>query len=267
MKNRIPGLDGIRALSISLVLFAHVADGVTPWAKYGGFGVEIFFVLSGFLITWLLCVEEDKSGTIDLRAFYVRRALRILPPSVLCILGVAALGLVGLASVAPNELFYCLFFIRNMMPNGGPHLGHFWSLAIEEHFYFLWPLVFFLLRSDRRRIRYALCLAAAAPLWRYGAYKLADGAANVNSWRFDLRYDALLIGCCLALTRHSPQLRSFLTHRIARATPVALLAVAGIVAGLAGLRSAFCRLASHTSRLRSSSTLPWSALTGRSRRF
>jgi peptidoglycan/LPS O-acetylase OafA/YrhL len=81
MTNRLPGLDGIRAISISLVIVFHltVSTGLKPFTA-GGFGVDIFFVLSGFLITWLLCSEETKTGTISLRAFYARRALRILPP-------------------------------------------------------------------------------------------------------------------------------------------------------------------------------------------
>ena len=151
MPKQIPGLDGIRALSISLVLFAHLADGVTAWSRYGDFGVESFFVLSGFLITWLLCAQEDKRGAISVPSFYARRALRILPPAFLYIACVSALGAGGLAEVAPNEPFYCLFFVRNLMPNGG-QLSHFWSLAIEEQFYLIWPLLFLLLRSDKRRI-------------------------------------------------------------------------------------------------------------------
>src|ERR1700680_1591869 len=195
---RIPGLDGIRALSILLVLFAHLADGVSPWSQYGGFGVESFFVLSGFLITWLLCLEEDKRGVISLPSFYARRALRILPPAFLYIAAASILGLFGLANVARNEPLYCIFFIRNLMANGGQHLGHFWSLAIEEQFYLLWPLGFLLLRSDKRRLVFTGLLFVAAPFWKHLVFKLAGDAANVNSWRFDLRYDALMIGCCLA---------------------------------------------------------------------
>lgn len=118
---RLSGLDGIRAISVLLVISAHVANG----NSYGGFGVEVFFVLSGFLITWLLCCEEDKYRTISIRSFYARRALRILPPAMVYIAVVSFLATRGLASVAPREALYCLLFLRNVMPAQGIHLGHF----------------------------------------------------------------------------------------------------------------------------------------------
>jgi peptidoglycan/LPS O-acetylase OafA/YrhL len=235
VQNRIPGLDGIRALSIILVLFAHLADGVSPWSHYGAFGVESFFVLSGFLITWLLCIEEDKRGVVSLPSFYVRRALRILPPALLYITVATLLGLAGLADVTHNEPLYCIFFVRNLMQNGGLHLGHFWSLAIEEQFYLLWPFGFLFLRSDRRRLIVGAALFIAEPFWQHLVYRLAGGAIYVNSWRFDLRYDALMAGCCLALLRHNNQLRWLASNRVLRSTPAAFLALGGIAAGCAGL--------------------------------
>ena len=192
-ETRIPGLDGIRALSIILVLLCHVLNGVTTWSEYGAFGVESFFVLSGFLITWLLCLEEDKRGAVIAVYgvfLYARRALRILPPAFLYIACASLLGVWGLADLARNEAFYAAFFVRNLMPNGGLHLAHFWSLAIEEQFYLLWPVGFLLLRSDRRRIVFTVLLIVAAPFWRHAMYTAAGGAMWVNSWRFDLRYDA-----------------------------------------------------------------------------
>jgi peptidoglycan/LPS O-acetylase OafA/YrhL len=234
MLNRIQGLDGIRALSILLVLFAHVADGVSPWAPYGAFGVEIFFVLSGYLITWLLCVEEDKRGVISLPSFYARRALRILPPAFLFIACASILGLFGLADIAHNEPDYCVLFMRNLMLGGGQHMGHFWSLAIEEQFYLLWPLGFLLLRSNKSRLVFSLALFIAAPFWRHLMFRLAGGAMNVNSWRFDLRYDALLAGCCLALLRHSPKIRSWASNRAFTSTLAPLCGLVAIGAGWAG---------------------------------
>jgi peptidoglycan/LPS O-acetylase OafA/YrhL len=232
MPKRIPGLDGIRAISIFLVLFAHLTDGFW-WSHYGNFGVDCFFVLSGFLITWLLCVEEDKQGAISLPAFYVRRALRILPPALLCVTIVSLLAIAGLAIVAHNEIFYCIFFVRNLMHLGGTHIGHFWSLAIEEQFYLLWPLAFLLLRSNRRRLVFSVALFIAAPFWRHLDFLIEQGAGWPN--RFDLRYDALMAGCCLALLRYDPQLRGLASSRVLRSTPTALVALATIVAGCAGL--------------------------------
>jgi len=82
---RLPGLDGILAISISLVLLFHLATSAAghPVLGFGIFGVDIFFVVSGFLITWLLCREETEHSSISLQAFYVRHALRILPPELL----------------------------------------------------------------------------------------------------------------------------------------------------------------------------------------
>src|SRR5580658_9035834 len=224
-EKRISGLDGIRALSIILVLLCHVLNGVTTWSQYGAFGVESFFVLSGFLITWLLCLEEDKRGAVSLPSFYARRALRILPPAFLYIGAASLLGVLGLAEVGRNEPFYAAFFVRNLMPNGGEQLGHFWSLAIEEQFYLLWPVIFLILRSDRRRIIFTVVLIAAAPFWRHAVYAAAGGAMGVNSWRFDLRYDALLVGCCLALLRHDRVFRRVASNPVVKSTPAALVAL------------------------------------------
>jgi peptidoglycan/LPS O-acetylase OafA/YrhL len=118
MTNRLPGLDGIRAISISLVIVFHltVSTGLKPFTA-GAFGVDIldiFFVLSGFLITWLLCSEETKTGTISLRAFYSRRALRILPPALIYLAAIVLLTRFGWGSVSLGDIASCLFFVRNL---------------------------------------------------------------------------------------------------------------------------------------------------------
>src|SRR5271163_929721 len=98
---RLPGLDGIRAISIALVLLFHVSTSINPQRAllFGGFGVNIFFILSGFLITWILTREEDEHGFISLSAFYTRRALRILPPAAAYLLALAALRWAGLLAI------------------------------------------------------------------------------------------------------------------------------------------------------------------------
>jgi peptidoglycan/LPS O-acetylase OafA/YrhL len=238
-----------------LVLFHHSFDQVVPWAQYGTFGVQIFFVLSGFLITWLLCVEEGKHGTISLPAFYARRSLRILPPAFLYIAVVSLLGLIGLADVARNEPLFSAFFVRNIMEHGGIHLGHFWTLAIEEQFYLLWPLGFLLLKSVRQRLVFCVILFIAAPFWARVVFKLQDMAwhahpsqfgakfltlaSGVNPLRFDLEYSPLIAGCALALLRQDRELCRFASSRILRSTPVALLAVAAMAAGCANLPTPF----------------------------
>jgi len=203
--HRIPGLDGLRAVSISLVLIGH-SRGLTPppdsFMGKGTFGVHVFFVLSGYLITWILLEEEHAKGGISLRAFYARRALRILPPAMVYLACVSMLGFFGVLVVKPWDVVPCIFFFRNLT-NGALVTGHFWSLAIEEQFYLLWPLTLFLIGRPRTRLIVAIGLILAAPFWRYFNYRVAGGAMFVNLLRFDLSYDAILIGCALALIRFS----------------------------------------------------------------
>jgi peptidoglycan/LPS O-acetylase OafA/YrhL len=227
--NRIPGLDGLRAISIILVLICH-SRGLQPppdsIVLKGKFGVYIFFVLSGYLITWILLEEENAKGSINPRAFYARRALRILPPALFYLACISILGLGGMLAIRPWDVVPCIFFFRNLTM-GAVVTGHFWSLAIEEQFYLLWPLTLFLMRRPRTRLLVAVALILAAPFWRQFNYRLAGGAMFVNGDRFDLSYDALLIGCALALVR-------FKGVRFLQSPFVPLVSLLAIVAILSG---------------------------------
>jgi peptidoglycan/LPS O-acetylase OafA/YrhL len=210
--SRLHGLDGLRAVAISLVLVAHSRHfpgfPTTPWVQRvsnaGNFGVDMFFVLSGFLITWLLLKEETTQRTFSLRSFYLRRALRILPPAFLYLLCLALLGRRGVVSVSLSDIVASAAFVRNLTV-GSMLTGHFWSLAIEEQFYLLWPFLLNCLPGFRARLQTVAILIVLAPVWRHLNIVLAGGAMNLNWSRFDLRYDALLIGCMLAFLRSSPQ--------------------------------------------------------------
>src|SRR5260221_4908735 len=140
---RIPSLDGLRAISIALVVWCHVGDGRGMYS-YGSFGVTIFFVISGFLITHLLAAEEEKRGSVSISDFYRRRAFRILPPAILYLLVTA-----GLTSGV--DVLHCLLFVRNLNP-GSEVTSHYWSLSIEEQFYLIWPAAFVLLASNCGRL-------------------------------------------------------------------------------------------------------------------
>src|SRR4051812_14716418 len=151
----IPSLDGLRAISIGLVFAAHAGFDITP----GGFGVTVFFVLSGFLITTLLRIEHDRSSTVSLAAFYRRRAFRILP-AFYAVLVVAALLtiVVGLGTGTLDRLplmsqglhYFNYFAIFYHGPQEAIHgTGIYWSLAIEEHFYLVLPLLFLILNRNR----------------------------------------------------------------------------------------------------------------------
>jgi peptidoglycan/LPS O-acetylase OafA/YrhL len=230
---RLPGLDGLRAISIGLVLISH-SGGLSPWASdaliaKGQFGVEIFFVLSGYLITHLLIAEESRFGAFDLRKFYLRRALRILPPAMVYLCCVTILGLLGVLALRPWDVIPCVFFFRNLT-TGARVTGHFWSLSIEEQFYLLWPITLSLVRGNRARFMLIAALVVAAPFWRH-INMVASGAQYVNFWRIDLRYDALLIGCGLALIRSSGvRMPAVLQSRY-----IPIVSLAGIIASLSWL--------------------------------
>jgi len=140
----IPSLDGIRAVAVSLVFFAHAGlEHVVP----GGLGVTIFFVLSGFLITTLMRIEHARSGRIHFGGFYLRRLLRLMPPLFIVVAAAAALSAAALidGGFTFGGLLSALFYLGNYhviahdfhgMPAG---IGVVWSLAIEEHYYLLFP--------------------------------------------------------------------------------------------------------------------------------
>jgi peptidoglycan/LPS O-acetylase OafA/YrhL len=200
-----PGLDGLRGVAILVVVAFHAAPGVVM----GGYlGVDVFFVLSGFLITWLLFEEMTATGTISLTRFYARRVRRLLP----ALLGMATAFLVVAPLMTPERRIRTLSslasgvaYVGNWTAAAGHApargLGHVWSLAIEEQFYVVWPvLLLALLRAGGRAA--ALRLASVAALaglalrevyWRGGAT-----AARVY-YGTDTRGAAILLGAAVAL--------------------------------------------------------------------
>ncbi len=221
-------LDGLRAISVLLVVLAH-ARGREEWLWIrGANGVTVFFVLSGYLITTLALREEATRGRIDLGAFYLRRTFRILPMYYLALAIYCVLILVLHADPTRHDKFvgalpYYLTYLQEW-----PHLivknvpfELSWSLGIEEKFYLVWPLLgFILLRKQfRRRLGTAITLAAACTI-----------AACVASWgQFVLFYAHILIGCALAVLLDNPRAFARL-QPLARPMPsVALALLAGIV--------------------------------------
>ncbi|HUR40009.1 MAG TPA: acyltransferase [Verrucomicrobiae bacterium] len=201
----IPSLDGIRALAVSLVFFSHGGLGdLVP----GGLGVTIFFVLSGFLITTLMRREHRASGALRLRAFYLRRLLRLMPPLLVVVAAAALLSWAGVigGSFSPRGLLSVLFYFGNYhviaqgydgVPEG---LGVVWSLAVEEHYYLLYPpLAIALLRLQRPRTAAAILAALCAAILVWRAWLAAHGAPEAwLSMATDTRADAILAGCVLA---------------------------------------------------------------------
>jgi len=204
----IPSLDGLRAVSFALVFAAHAGlDRVIP----GGFGVTVFFFLSGFLITTLMRREFDKRGTISLKNFYVRRALRILPPFYTVLLVASVLTLAGVlpgkleaSAVLAQALHYANFHMVQAGANGfAEGTAVYWSLAVEEHFYLLFPLLFLFLnrRGTTPRVQalvlFGLC--AAILVWRT-VLVCAMGSESIRTYvGSDTRFDSILFGCALAV--------------------------------------------------------------------
>ena len=210
---RVPSLDGIRAVAFMLVFGVHAGLGrlVDNGVLRGDFGVTIFFFLSGFIITTLLRSEFEKNGSIELTHFWMRRALRILPPFFVVLVASALLTLVlyptGILSgpgVAAELLFYSNYWVMSHSPDGGPPgLAVVWSLAVEEHFYLLFPLLYVGLQKWRVSPRnqalllWGLCMAILA--WRCVlAMALNASQARIN-FATDTRVDSILFGCALAI--------------------------------------------------------------------
>ncbi|TXN47308.1 acyltransferase [Methylobacterium sp. WL119] len=200
----LPQLDGVRALAIAIVYVAHCGlSHVVP----GGFGVTVFFFLSGYLITTLLRIERGRTGTVSLPAFYLRRSLRILPPMYLALALSGLLHGLGLLDWMPVDAAAVLgqaTFLTNYPDLLGTERVlpvPLWSLAIEEHFYLLFPLAYlaWLGRLSPRRAAVA-CLAlcgAVLAIRGLNVWRLADYSLNY-SWTHT-RIDAILFGCCLGL--------------------------------------------------------------------
>jgi peptidoglycan/LPS O-acetylase OafA/YrhL len=204
-----PALDGLRAIAVLAVLAFH--SGLI----HGGFlGVDVFFTLSGFLITALLLEEHARTGAIAIRRFYVRRALRLLPALVALLLVCGGVLFATVPSefwpIVSGYLLGVLSYVANWLiiywrPLGV--LGHTWSLAIEEQFYLVWPVLLLLLlrrvRSPRWIITGLLTAAAGSLLWRL-AFAWVGGASWSRIYRgTDTHADGLLLGAALAVWLYS----------------------------------------------------------------
>ncbi len=251
---RVPGLDGVRALAVLAVLAFH--EGL-PWIPGGFLGVDVFFVLSGYLITDLLAARYRKHGGIGLGRFYQRRARRLLPALALMLVTVtAAVSLLEpgqratlrpaiLGAVTYTSNWWQAFAHQSYFSLYGPPpaFQHLWSLAVEEQFYLIWPLllalILTLVHSSRRRALAAWGGAAASALTMLAIYQ-PGGDPSLVYYGTDTHASALMIGAALALTWPLAQVAASsakVTHRLDTLGAAALVILAWAAWHLAGSNS------------------------------
>ncbi len=200
MNKNIPSLDGWRAISISIVVIGHLGKYVPSlqwWDRYvvnAPFGVTVFFVISGFLITSLLLDERTTRGSISLKNFYIRRCLRIFPVYFLYLIFILAFTDVA-AVYGWIPFLHALTFTTNFTTGGPVLLGHFWSLAVEEQFYLFWPWV--VRRSKRLMTIVALTIIGSSPLFRILDHEIPWLSPYALA-PFFKHTDALMVGALLA---------------------------------------------------------------------
>jgi peptidoglycan/LPS O-acetylase OafA/YrhL len=196
-----PALDGLRTIAVGIVLCAH--GGVT-WFRSGGVGVDIFFVLSGFLITTILRTECQRTGGINFRNFYARRFLR-LAPALFLTCAVVAVAKPAFGEPFPGtDIALALSYTANWAQALYGHymtwLNHCWSLAIEEQFYVIWPLVILGLERGVRApgAKAVLLLAGAAGIAAYRAWHVGIWTDERINFGLDTRMDSLMTGAALS---------------------------------------------------------------------
>jgi len=208
-KQRINGLDGLRGISILGVLLSHSAICAYPHElpnnfylyqfvrvlfSCGSLGVTLFFVISGFLIHHLLIREYQKTGTISISAFFLRRSLRILPAYLIFLLAVFSLYLLHYVEMSHWDWISVVTYTVNFRPGLPWDVAHLWSLSIEEQYYLVWPwlpFVFGIRGSFIINVVTLLCLPILRWTSNHFEWGLAETAAPMS-------FDAILFGCLLA---------------------------------------------------------------------
>lgn len=237
-----PWLDGLRGVSIILVMLVHLPL-IEPRLWFvpagGKLGVDIFFALSGFLITSLLLQEIESTGRINFTRFYVRRSLRLLPALITVVLFalVVALSVGSLANLGLTRLrllSIAFYFTNWVKAYQGPEtwfLGHFWSLAIEEQFYLCWPLMLVIakrLRMSNRHLFWAVSvLVVLSVVWKIVLFTSGAGTRRIF-FGSDTRGDGILVGCALALALRGGMFQSVLNVNSARSLSMIGVLIIGV---------------------------------------
>lgn len=219
----IPALDGLRALAVGIVIIAHLGlSHIVP----GGFGVTAFFFISGFLITRLLLAEAKTKGRIDLKSFYLRRFVRLYPALLFMLFGSTIIfrGL-GLEGPGLAEFFSGVFYTSNIFQVGvdagladaNMAWRPLWSLAVEEHFYLIFPLTLVLAGAfSKRLLAVLLGVLVLVPVWRaLVPFVLPNVPAETYTYMMtDARIDSIVWGCLLSVLLDRENWQSFLAKLI-----------------------------------------------------
>ena len=208
-KGRVPSLDGLRGISILIVLWHHVdiqfgsawPSWVGRFRDVGSIGVDMFFVISGFLITLLLVRERQRTGRIALVGFYVRRFFRIVPVYTFFVILVGTILIFTPFALTMRDWIHALTYTNSLAKLNNWYVAHLWSLSVEEQFYFLWPVLFMLLP---RRWLLGMCVgySLVAILLRIAIRPHLWDDRSLEYFS-PVRGDAIAIGCGLALVATS----------------------------------------------------------------
>jgi peptidoglycan/LPS O-acetylase OafA/YrhL len=204
-ERRIPSLDGLRAISIAMVLLSHLA-GTRNFPlrnlPVGELGVRVFFVISGFLITTLLLTEHGRTDDISLRRFYLRRTFRIFPAYYTYLVVIVLAAALGAVRLHPGDAAHAFTYTTNYHPDPGRAwwMGHTWSLAVEEQFYLLWPALLVAL-GPHRALRAALVFVIVSPVIRVIDFYAVPSWRGMQGESFWTIGDSIAIGCVLAGAR------------------------------------------------------------------
>ncbi len=235
-QRKLPSLDGLRAVAVLLVICHHLNVPYSP----DGRGVLTFFVLSGFLITWMMLGESEKTGDVSIRNFYVRRILRIFPGFyVFLVLAFAAQWLTegGMSGNILGDYLSAFTYTSNyrfaLMPHMKHACWHIWALALEEQFYLVWPCLFVAFQKDLRRLTHLLVAAIVlVDVYRMALFFQFRVNENWLERSFDCRVDHVLVGCLLAVLIKRGVLMRFWNFLAAR-TWISLVSLALMVASIA----------------------------------
>ena len=208
-KQRYPSLNGLRAISILFVLFQHLSVKynvfeeayhykfllpIVNFIRDGNLGVNVFFVISGFLITSLLLAEKKNHQTISLKNFYIRRTLRIFPAYYFYLIVLLVLQLASVIHIGSSAWLTAIIYTKYFNWEQDWFTGHAWSLSIEEHFYLCWPLLF--LMGDKIQKWAAFTLVLLVPIIKL--YINYHPVSWINDLTIFKRIDSIALGCLIA---------------------------------------------------------------------